>query len=267
MKNLLASLTAALGLVASLLAQTPPPSPAPTATPAPATAVPAIPVDASAAIPKTGNARFFELHEKFLARGKAGPVGVLFLGDSITEGWNRVPHIWEHYYAKFQPANFGIGGDQTHHVVWRIENGELDGLSPKVVVLMLGTNNTGQHTAEQIVAADMKIIGLIRAKLPGAKVLLLAIFPRGPRKNQEGVITYNAILDAQKRMTVITAANAELAKLDDGQNVRFLDVNARFFGNDGTIPNIIMPDQLHPNAAGYQLWADAMQPLLDEMMK
>lgn len=254
------------GLFSVGIAQTSTPAVTPTtvvtppsaATPAPAvTPAPAPVPDASAAIPKTGNAAFFQKHEKFLARGKEGPIGTLFLGDSITEGWNKAPHIWEHYFAKYQPANFGIGGDQTQHVIWRIENGELDGISPKVVVLMLGTNNSGQHTGEQIATADKKIIELIRAKLPRTKVLLLAIFPRGPRAREEW----------EKRMAAITTANAELAKLDDGTNVRFLDVNARFLGNDGTIPSIIMPDQLHPNAAGYQLWAEAMLPLLDEMMR
>jgi lysophospholipase L1-like esterase len=230
--------------------------------PAPVVAPPAPPVDPSAAIPKTGNARFFELHEKFLARAKAGPIGVLFLGDSITEGWNKAPHIWEHYYAKYQPANFGIGGDQTQHVIWRIENGELDGLSPKVVVLMLGTNNTGAHTAEQIAAADRKIVQLIRTRLPEAKILLLGIFPRGPRKSNNGQPEA-----WEQRMEIIRAVNADLSHLEDGKAIRFLDINARFLGNDGTIPKIIMPDQLHPNAAGYQLWASAMQGLLDEMMQ
>lgn len=220
------------------------------------------PVDASAAIPKTGNATFFQKHEQFLARAKAGPIGVLFLGDSITEGWTKAPHIWEHYYAQYQPANFGIGGDQTQHVIWRIENGELDGIKPRVVVLMLGTNNSGAHTAGQIAAADRKIVQMIRARLPETKILLLAIFPRGPRKARDGTPE-----PWEKRMEVIRAVNTDLASLDDGKTIRFLDINARFLGNDGTIPNVIMPDQLHPNTAGYQLWAEAMQPLLDEMMK
>lgn len=219
-------------------------------------------VDASAALPKTGNARFFELHESFLARGKAGPVGVLFLGDSITEGWRKAPHIWEHYFGADQPANFGIGGDQTQHVIWRIEHGELDGLAPKVVVLMLGTNNSGRHSGAQIAAANRKIVGLIRAKLPAAKVLLLAIFPRGPRAGRDGVPE-----PWEARMAAIRAANAELARLDDGATVRYLDLTANFLGNDGTIPRIIMPDQLHPNAAGYQLWAEGMAPLLREMLR
>lgn len=219
--------------------------------------------DASVGAPKKGNARFFELHESFLKRTKEGPIGVLFLGDSITEGWKKAPHIWDHYYAKYQPANFGIGGDQTQHVIWRIENGELDGISPKVVVLMLGTNNTGANTAEQIAAADRKIVEMIRTRLPETKVLLLAVFPRGPRKMREG-----GMEPVEKKMEIINAVNADLAKLDDGKMVRYLNINSHFMGNDGkSIPNIIMPDQLHPNAAGYQLWAEAMQPLLDELMK
>ncbi|HEY8996080.1 MAG TPA: GDSL-type esterase/lipase family protein [Lacunisphaera sp.] len=245
-------LPAVAGLVNLAVAQTP-------AVVAPASRSP---VDASAPIPKTGNARFFQLHESFLARGKSGPIGVLFLGDSITEGWSNAPHIWEHYFGQYQPANFGSSGDQTQHVIWRIENGELDGLSPKAVVLMIGTNNSGQHTGAQIAAANKKIVELIRAKLPATKILLLAIFPRGPRKNRDGIPE-----PWEQRMAAINEANAEIARLDDGQMVRFLNINARFLGNDGTIPNIIMPDQLHPNAAGYQLWAEAIEPVLEQMLR
>jgi len=224
--------------------------------------------DASAAIEKKDtDGRFRKMHDSFLARGKAGPIGVLFIGDSITAGWTKAPHVWEHYFGKYQPANFGIGGDQTQHVIWRIENGELDGIKPKVVVLMLGTNNTGTHTADEIAAADQKIVGMIRAKLPETKVVVLAIFPRGPRKNAAGVITPEVAAEAGKRQEIIAAANLQLAKLDDGQNVRSLDINSVFLGQDGKIPFSIMPDQLHPNAAGYQLWADALQPLLTSLMK
>lgn len=222
--------------------------------------------DASAPIPKTGNARFFDLHESFLARGKAGPIGVLFLGDSITEGWRKAPHVWDHYFSQYQPANFGIGGDQTQHVIWRIENGELDGISPRVVVLMIGTNNSNRHSGEQIAAANQRIIELIKAKIPGVKVLLLAILPRDARRNADGLITEAAVADAARRVAANDRANALIARLDDGVNVRFLNTNAVFLGRDGRIPWTIMPDQLHPNAAGYQLWAEAIEKPLAEMM-
>ncbi len=253
-----------LALLASLVALPFAFAQTPAAAPAPAK------VDASAAIEKTDpSGRFRKMHDSFLARRTSGPIGVLFLGDSITAGWSPASraHIWETYYGKWQPANFGIGGDQTQHVIWRIENGELDGISPKVVVLMLGTNNTGGHTAAEIAAADRKIVSLIRAKLPQTKVLVLAVFPRGARKDQAGKITEAALADAAKRQAVIDGVNAELAKLDDGKMVRFLDINHVFLGQDGKIPFSIMPDQLHPNTAGYQLWADAMQPTLTQLMK
>ncbi|MEO6005055.1 MAG: GDSL-type esterase/lipase family protein [Opitutus sp.] len=253
---------AALSL--SAVAQPAPASPPPAA---PAVATPPALVDASAAIPRTGNARFFELHEAFLARAKSGPIGLLFLGDSITEGWGKAPHIWEHYFGKYQPANFGIGGDQTQHVIWRLENGELEGINPKAVVLMIGTNNSGAHTGEQIADAVKKIVGMIRAKLPQTKVLLLAIIPRDARRNADGLITEAAISDAAKRVAANDRANSILAKLDDGANIRFYNTNSVFLGRDGRIPWSIMPDQLHPTAAGYQLWAEALEKPLAEAMR
>jgi lysophospholipase L1-like esterase len=263
MKKLPIALLALVALLSPVFAQTA--APATTAAPAPATPPPK--VDASAAIVKPGPG-FQQRHESFLARGKAGPIGLLFIGDSITDGWNNATrqHIWKKYYDQYEPANFGIGGDQTQHVIWRIENGELEGLHPKVTVVMIGTNNTPGHNAEEIAAANKKIVELIRTKT-GSKVLLLAIFPRGAGKNQQGVIPEANVTRAAKQMEIIKGANQILTKLDDGVNVRFLDIGEKFLGQDGKIPFSIMPDQLHPNAAGYQLWADAMQPLLTEMMK
>jgi lysophospholipase L1-like esterase len=205
------------------------------------------------------SAGFIKQHESFLARGKQGPIGVLFLGDSITAGWaGRGIKVWHERYDKYQPANFGIGGDRTQHVLWRIDNGELDGISPKVVVLMIGTNNTGQWSADDILRGDTKIVEEINQKLPDTKVLLLAIFPRGADPKNKAVAAVRE---------KITTVNEGLAKLDDGNKTRYLDIGAKFLDADGTLPKSIMPDALHPNEKGYVIWADAIGPLLDEMMK
>jgi lysophospholipase L1-like esterase len=224
-------------------------------------------LSASEAFEKQDNGVFLKHHETFMARAKSGPIGLLFLGDSITERWKVAPHIWETYYGKYQPANFGIGGARTQNLIWQIEHGELDGIAPKVTVLMLGTNNSLEYNAEEIAAADRKIVAMVRTKLPQTKILVLGIFPRGPREAKGAPVTQTSVDEAAKRMQTIDAVNRDLAGLDDGKTVRFLNINTVFLGQDGKIPNAIMPDQLHPGPAGYQLWADAMQPLLDAMMK
>jgi lysophospholipase L1-like esterase len=197
-----------------------------------------------------------DLHAKFVERAKQGNVGVLFLGDSITRGWDKAPQVWAKYYEPLHAANFGIGGDRTQHVLWRIENGELDGISPKVVVLMIGTNNSNTDPPGRIAMAVEKIVQEIRAKLPKTKVLLLGVFPR------------NKTTDKPEQMTTIRQINETIAKLDDGgKTVKYLDIGDKFLGPDGKVPEAIFPDGLHPNAKGYQIWADAMQGTLEEMMK
>jgi sialate O-acetylesterase len=203
---------------------------------------------------------FMEKHAAFLARAKEGPVNLLFIGDSITDGWSKAPDIWETHFGRHQPANFGISGDSTQHVLWRIAHGELDHIAPKVVVLMLGTNNTASNTPPETADGVARVVRRIQEKLPQTRILLLAIFPRGPRRNTG---YYD---DGIRRMEVINEVNLDLSRLDDGKRVRFLNINDVFLGPDGKIPADVMPDQLHPGPKGYQLWADAMQPLLDEMM-
>jgi beta-glucosidase len=226
-------------------------------TPTPAKAVPNINEPADQPAPKKdaeGNIQpgFKAAHEKFLQRGKE-PIGILFLGDSITAGWGKAKSIWDERYAKFQAANFGISGDRTQHVLWRIANGELDGINPKVLVLMIGTNNIG-YPVEDIIKGDRRIVEEIHKKLPETKLLLLGVFPRGADASNP----YRG---------KIKTVNEALAKLDDGRLTRYLDIGGKFLDASGSLPKDIMPDALHPNAAGYRIWADAMQPLLDEMMK
>lgn len=224
-------------------------------------------LSASAPAQKLDNGKFLAHHESFLVRAKSGPIGLLFLGDSITERWRVAPHIWQAYFGKYEAANFGIGGDRTQHLIWQIEHGELDGIAPKVTVLMIGTNNSLDYNAEEIAAANRKIVAMIRARLPETRILVLGILPRGPRDMKGSPVTPAFIEEAAKRKLTIDAVNRDLAKLDDGKNIRFLDMSAAFLGQDGRIPYSLMPDQLHPGPAGYQLWADAMRPLLDNMMK
>jgi lysophospholipase L1-like esterase len=235
------------------------------AQPAPATQ-PATVEPADVAAPKLGkdgqiDPKFKTKHEAFLKRKTDGPIDVLFLGDSITEGWSgRGKDVWEKTYGNLNPANFGIGGDKTEHVLWRIDNGELDGISPKVLVLMIGTNNVkgDAYSAEDILKADTKIVQEIHQKLPSTKLLLLAIFPRGADPTTADVASWRA---------KIKSVNEGLAKLDDGNLTRYLDIGDKFLAPDGTLPKDIMPDALHPNAKGYQIWADAMAPLLADMLK
>ncbi|HSN69670.1 MAG TPA: GDSL-type esterase/lipase family protein, partial [Thermoanaerobaculia bacterium] len=205
---------------------------------------------ADAAAMKTWQAsRFEERHRENLARGGSGPIGVLFLGDSITEGWfwggNR--EIWDASFGAMQPANFGIGGDQTQHVLWRIDHGELDGLAPRVVVLMIGTNNIGYPAAE-IQKGVHAIVRRIREKVPESRLLLLGIFPRGADPADPQVAEMRAKIDL---------VNASLAALADGDRVRYLDLGPRLMERNGTLAPSIMPDALHLSAAGYRIWADA----------
>lgn len=224
--------------------------------------LPAVADDPSIGATKHGNPAFFEKHAAFLKRANEGPVGVVFIGDSITQGWGKFPEIWEKAWGKYQPANFGIGGDRTQHVIWRIEEGELDKISPKVAVLMIGTNNTMDDSAKDIAKANRKIVSMIQDKLPNTKILLLAVFPRGPRSMRGGVAD-----PWEMRMDKIRAINADMTKLDNGKSIRFLDLGPKFTSADGTIAHAIMPDQLHLSAAGYEIWVEGMAPLLEEMMQ
>jgi lysophospholipase L1-like esterase len=212
----------------------------------------------SALIPATRSTptNWLARHEGFVAEAQKGGVDILFMGDSITDNWrSKGLKIWNQYYAPQHAANFGIGGDRTQHVLWRIEHGELDGIKPKVTVLMIGTNNSNSDPADDIARAIRMIIDDIHAKLPDTKILLLAIFPR------------NKPVDKPAQMETIHQVNDIIAKYDDGRTVRFLDIGANFLGPDGKVHEDIMADFLHPTEKGYQIWADAMNPTLDEMMK
>ncbi len=221
-------------------------------------------VENTATNPVPLGAGWIARHEGFVAQAKQGGIDILFMGDSITDFWrNRGSNVWNQYYAPRQAANFGISGDRTQHVLWRMDHGELDGIKPKVVVLMIGTNNTGKernsdkirNTVSEAIAGVQAVVADIRAKLPDSKLLLLGIFPRGT-------------LDDPQRAQV-AVINTVIAKLDDGKMIRFLDIGPKLLEADGSLsPEIMLkPDLLHPTAKGYQILAEAMKPTLDEMLK
>jgi lysophospholipase L1-like esterase len=213
--------------------------------------------EASTPAVKKDNGNFLKRHEAFVARARQGNVKVLFLGDSITAGWAGAgKDVWAKRYEKLPAANFGIGGDRTQHVLWRVTNGELEGISPRVVVLMLGTNNIKSDSAAAIARADEKLVQTIRQKLPGTKVLLLGVFPRAHRTDDP----------AMHIPEKVKAVNDQLARLDDGRDVRYLDL-AEKLAPDGKLVAEYYTDNVHLTAKGYEVWADAIDARLKEMMQ
>ncbi len=195
-------------------------------------------------------------HEDRLALAKQGGWELVFLGDSITHAWESAgTQTWKQYYGNRKALNLGFSGDRTEHVLWRLDNGELDGFQPTVVVIMIGTNNTGHRKdpPEAIAAGVEKILERIKSKSPKTKVLLLAIFPRAEQKNDPSRINNDK-------------ANALLAKLADGEQVVFLDINDRLLMPDGRLSKEIMPDLLHPKQKGYAIWGEAIEPTLKKLL-
>lgn len=272
-----------LSLCTSVLNAAPPTSAAPAAKPH----------SAIKAEPRP-DAWWFYKHNSINDWAKRGPVELMMLGDSITQGWGdallpsrqdpKSPHYskyleefrgndaWQKHLAPRKPLDAGIGGDRTQHVLWRLDHGLLDSIKPKVVVLMIGTNNSNgkDNTAEEIGEGIVAIVHKLREKLPETKVLVLAIFPRATDdpavsnkvpKNQRATA---GKLGAQNDKLI--AANAIAAKAADGKMVHFLDIGPKFLDKDGKLPAEIMPDYLHLSAKGYQIWAEAIEDKLVELL-
>jgi lysophospholipase L1-like esterase len=180
---------------------------------------------------------------------------VIFIGDSITQGWETVgKQVWEAHYARYHALNLGIAGDATQHVLWRLDHGNLEGLDPKAIVIMIGVNNlnlsksTVEETAEGVAAVVQKL----REKLPEAKVLLMGILPVGqsPGTDRGEVLQVNQIIE----------------NLDDKQNVFWIDIGHKFVSRHGLICRDLMPDYVHPSIRGYQIWADAIDGILSAIL-
>lgn len=206
-------------------------------------------------------------HQSFVEIARKGDIDLLFVGDSITDWfyWPRGARggaaapatgleVWNANFASMKPANFAIAGDTTQGVLWRMQNGELEGFKAKLIVLMLGTNNINRNPVDEIVDGDRLIIEEFKKRQPQAKVLLLGIFPRGADP-------------ANPARATIKEINGKLAKLADNKQVFYMDIGDKFLTADGTLTTEVMPDGLHPSAKGYQIWADAIVGQVKNLMK
>jgi lysophospholipase L1-like esterase len=197
--------------------------------------------------------RWHQMNDGLKARAAQGDVDVLFLGDSITEMWDR--NQWDSHFGKYRAANFGIGGDHTGNVLWRLKNDGMDKLRPKVVVLLIGVNNFGlcNEQPEQVTSGVKAVVAQLRTLYPDAKILLNAILPNGESAQDE-------------RRAKAKAVNQEIAALDDGRHVFFRDYGARFLAPNGDIAKETMADFLHLTPKAYGTWGDAMAPEIARLL-
>ena len=202
-------------------------------------------------------------HKEFLKRieKSKGKGDVIFLGDSITHGWEG-QKAWKESFGEFNPVNLGIGGDQTGHVLWRITEGkELEHLNPKAAVIMIGTNNTGGHSAEQIAGGIKAIVEELKKQKPHMKILVLGVFPRASGTKGDKSVP------PEKLNKKIPAINAIISKLDDGKTVFYKDIGKDFLTEDGGLSRKIMDDYLHLTADGYAIWGKAIKGDIEKLVK
>jgi lysophospholipase L1-like esterase len=195
-------------------------------------------------------------HEQLLEKARKGRIDVYFVGDSITRRWGATDYPaflanWRKNFHGWNAANFGWGGDTVQNVLWRLRNGELDGVNPKVVVVLAGTNNIGTTGAANIAQGLEAVLGVCRAKAPDAVVILMGITPRN---------------DNPAARTTIDQVNQRIARLADGKKVRYLNINDRLADREGKLREGMSPDGLHLSVKGYQVWADALKPVLTEIL-
>jgi lysophospholipase L1-like esterase len=202
------------------------------------------------------NQRMGPRHEGFVATAQQGNIDLLLHGDSITDWWLQEANkpMFDKYFGKMRTANFAVAGDTTQGVLWGLRNGEGQGFQPKAVMLMIGTNNMGANTAPEIAEGIGAIVMELRRDFPTAKILLLAIFPRS--------VPGDPIRDK------IAETNRIISKLDDRQHVFYMDIGSKFLDEKGVfLPESFRPDNLHPQAKGYDIWGEAVSAKLAELMK
>jgi len=213
-------------------------------------------------------------HSELVEKAKRGRIDVYFEGDSITRRWGTSDEQYKHFLRNWQEnffgwnaANFGWGGDRTQNILWRLNNGELDNVKPKIIVLLAGTNNVGNNSPQgnddlgndprvrDTTRGIKAILDVCRQKAPAATIVLMGIFPRN---------------DNMLVMPIINEINRRIAKFDDGKNgkkIRYLNINHQLADNDGKlVEGMVIQDALHLDLKGYQVWADALKPILTELL-
>ena len=208
--------------------------------------------DAVRPVPR--DAGWMKRHESMNARVKEGNVDLVFIGDSITQGWEGPgKEVWKEFYGERNAVNLGIGGDRTQHVIWRLDNGNLEGIQPKLAVIMIGTNNSSSNKPEEIADGITKIVDQLKTKSPETKILVLGVFPRGAGPD-----------NGQRKVN--EATNVLVSKLADNQTVHYLDISKQFLGDDGSLSKEIMPDLLHLSPKGDRIWAEPIEPKVAELL-
>jgi lysophospholipase L1-like esterase len=200
-------------------------------------------------------------HEQLLEKARHGGIDVYFVGDSITRRWGATDYPqflahWKQQFHGWNAGNFGWGADGTQNILWRLENGELDGVDPKVVVILAGTNNVGREPGDDAKIAEITrgiatIVSTVRRKAPSATIVLTAIFPRN---------------DSMAVIPTINRINDNIARLADGKIVRFVNINDKLADPVGKLFEGMTVDQLHLSLQGYQVWAEALKPIFTELL-
>lgn len=210
-------------------------------------------------------------HSDLLEKAKQGRIDVYFEGDSITRRWGTSDEQYKHFLQNWQEnfsgwnaGNFGWGGDKTQHILWRLNNGELDNVKPKIIVLLAGTNNVGNTSPQDgddprndprvrdTTRGIKAILDVCRRKAPNATIVLMAIFPRN---------------DNMLVMPIINEINRRISKFNDGKKIRYLNINDKLADNDGRLlEGMTTRDRLHLDLKGYQVWADALKPILTKLL-
>ncbi|WP_162926336.1 GDSL-type esterase/lipase family protein [Teredinibacter purpureus] len=197
-------------------------------------------------------------HDVNVTQAEKGDADILFIGDSITEGWTwgENQQIFDATFGQYKTANFGIGGDQTQHVLWRLRNGESGNLNPKLTVLLIGTNNFGHshHTPSQVAEGVTGIINELKTAFPSTKILLIGVYP------------FDHLATSESRVKV-AKTNQLIAQLNDNQTIFYYDFGSLFINERGNIPQSLMSDYLHPSNDGYALLATKLGPIVDSFMQ